>query len=324
MISNIKWAKTLQFRHVVNRVKYNQTRDFATLTFCGTVKLHGRNLAIRRENGIFRLHGRHGFFNKSCKNDSRCLQWFEQHWQSQTFRSQLTSMFNSISSNNEDVVTIYGEFVGPGFSPKVAINNLPTNHWFIFGAKCNDTEVTNTSNLTLMSNNDINNVLQYPTFIQVIDFNQNLEHIASQLETLTLHVEQQCPISESFGLKGLGEGIVWTCVEHPTNSKLRFKIKGNKHLGGIKLTSTKVVINPEVLETINEFVDHVLPLERLQQGLREVPTTANIHLGKYLKWINQDILTEEFDTLHTNNLIWKDVNKQITHKARQFFQSQNK
>jgi hypothetical protein len=43
------------------------------------------------------------------------------------------------------------------------------------------------------------------------------------------------------------------------------------------------------------------------------------NMGKYLKWINQDTMKEEMDTIEANGLEWKDVVKQVTSKAKTFF-----
>jgi DNA-binding cell septation regulator SpoVG len=41
-------------------------------------------------------------------------------------------------------------------------------------------------------------------------------------------------------------------------------------------------------------------------------------IGPYLKWISQDILKEEIDTITENGLEWKDMHRPINKRARNY------
>ena len=53
---------------------------------------------------------------------------------------------------------------------------------------------------------------KFATYEIEIDFENPDKSVEEQLAELTLQVENQCPVAEAFGIKGMGEGIVWEHV----------------------------------------------------------------------------------------------------------------
>lgn len=315
-----KWTETEQFRHVVKYVKYQPQDEYPTLLFRGTVKLHGSNLAVTRDQGEFFFQSRKQFIRPGKEDVYGFAGWFDEQMKDETFEAELNKAFDLICNDPDDIATLYGEWVGPGIQSNVAVNGLAEKSWFIFGARVNGEYVENNSMLNVPSCDRIYNILEFPTFFQGIDFNSDdFEEVLDHLQRLTLAVEEQCPVGDKLGLKGIGEGIVWTCVEHPTNSSLFFKTKGEKHSGKPKTDKKVATIAPEVMKKIEDVVDYVVTEGRLQQGLENVPEVEMAHVGTYLKWISQDILKEETDTLEANELTWKEVSKYVMSRAREFF-----
>ena len=63
---------------------------------------------------------------------------------------------------------------------------------------------------------------------------------------------------------------------------------------------------------------------RLNQAIEKVFTSVNQpidikKMGDFLKWINNDVMKEEIDTLNDNGLEPKDVNSAISNLARTWF-----
>ena len=128
-----------------------------------------------------------------------------------------------------------------------------------------------------------------------------------------------------FGVEGIGEGIVWKAAASPFKSNLWFKVKGSEHVGSARNSGPKVVTNvcPERVQSMGACVDIVLTEGRLIQGL-EYLKENNIaiemsNLGAFLKWIGQDVVKEEADTISANGFTWKDVSPSITRRAKTFF-----
>ena len=99
------------------------------------------------------------------------------------------------------------------------------------------------------------------------------------------------------------------------------KIKGLSH--SISKMKSIVEVDPTKVNSINEFIDYAVTDTRLNQGLSWVIDNKFVmdlsSYGKFIKWINEDILKEESDVLSANNLTMKDVSKAISNKAKVFY-----
>jgi len=118
----------------------------------------------------------------------------------------------------------------------------------------------------------------------------------------------------------IGEGIVYkTDTERGT---LRMKVKGEKHSSS--KVKTLAPVNTEKLNSVKEFAEYSVTNSRLNQGIEKVFTTHNQEIdikkiGEFLKWIANDIIKEEMDTLKDNGLEPKDVTSEISNVARKWF-----
>lgn len=314
-----KWGEINQLRHAI---KHGQYKYGATsLTFQGTIKIHGSNLGVTRHRGVFTTQSRSTILSNESDNFG-FNSWFTNILSDTVNQQQIDTMFDSISNNPEDIVTIYGEYAGIGIQKNVAISQLERS-WYIFGAKVNGDSVPISQQLRVENCTLIRNILDYVTFCVVIDLVNPNESVET-LNNLTLSVENQCPVAAKHGVHGIGEGIVWRCLDYPLDSDLVFKTKGEKHSGKEKTERVVSSVDPVVLQQINDVVNYILPDGRLHQGLEHVDQVEMECLGQYLKWINTDVLKEEQDTLEANHLTWKQVQRSITDKARMFFIAQIK
>lgn len=314
-----KFSSIEQFRHVVKHVRYHYEfiqQPTPVLNFTGTVKLHGSNSGVSRTNGVFSTQSREREITIDDDNYGFA------NFINSLSKNKLNELFDKVSSSMD--VTIFGEWVGQGIQKNVAVSKLP-KHFVIFSVW------DNVANKYLENNKDwrieelnIFNILQIPTYSVTIDF-AHPENIIETLEKYTLEVEKECPWGKKFGISSIGEGIVWTCLEHPEDSRLWFKTKGEKHCNKGDKDNKKHIANvsPEKLNTINEVVEYVLPEWRLQQGitvLQERGVFLDMKaISEYLKWIGQDVKKEEMDTITNNGLEWKDISNNITLKAKNYY-----
>lgn len=313
-----KFSEIEQFRHVVKSVQYYfetiGKSDLPNYTFVGYVKLHGTNAGVQRYKNEFKCQSRKNWIDPSNDNYGFAT-WFET-----LDKDLINNMFDKISTNPNDKVTIYGEWCGPGIQSKVGLCDLPTKQWVIFGAWLNDEYVENFEELCVPELN-IHNVMIGGRFSVHVDFNNpgdSIEHF----ERMTLAVEEHCPYSKQFGVDGIGEGIVWHCKQRPTDSGLWFKTKGDKHSG--KKSKREVAnVDPQKVKDINDCVDVVLPEWRLAQGIEQLGKELTMKLiGPYLAWVNKDVRKEEMDIIEANGLEWKEVSKEITNRAKKYFTDQ--
>ena len=338
----IKFPSIDQFRTVVSNINrqynfvgldengeaiYDPSLQKPALKFKGTVKLHGTNAGVSyneieglwaqsRENIITPEHDNAGFA-------------FFAH----THETEFTRLVCHIASTelidlHHNTITIYGEWVGKGIQKGVGISNIEKS-FFIFGVKITphtETEEELKENPaywvdgSYLKNTDVRiyNIEDFQTYEIDIDFNMP-QLVQNDLADLTIAVEEECPVAKHFGVEGIGEGIVWSCEFQ--NVVHRFKLKGEKHSSS--KVKTLAAVDVEKLNSITDFIDYAVTDSRFNQALEN--TFLNNEpidikkMGDLIRWVVNDVIKEESDTLAKNGLEPKDVNKYISTKVREMF-----
>ena len=330
MTKLVKWPKIYNFHTVHNTVKKypHLLQDRPNVTYRGKIKLHGTN------SGIQILKGRVVAQSRTCTLEGRDNAKFAA-WVSKHEEKFITSV--------PEGYTLFGEWCGPGVNKGCAIHNINNRIFAIFAA-INQTHEINMSedlnNLNLIAEpkelssliKDLNipevYVLPWHTEEIVINWlasNDEFEPIVTEINKLVNKIEICDPwVKSVFNTEGTGEGLVYYPISHEGRENfknLAFKAKGEKH----KIVKQKdpVVINPVVAASINEFVDLVVTDMRLEQGLQEA-CQGNLDircLGSFIGWICKDVKKECQSELEAANLTWKQVNKSVVNKAREWFKS---
>jgi hypothetical protein len=316
-----------QFREVIRQVKHDtdykgkneagepiflHDKPYPTLKFRGTVKLHGTNSSIVKYKEKNEFHDEYEFQSRE-----RILELgkdnngFMLSMKGKSFDKLFGDSFN-------DHCAIYGEWCGGSIQKGIAINGLP-KMFVIFAVKIDNIYQDMFFNQHLkIENQQIYNILQFEHYFIDIDF-ENPQMVQNGLVEMTQKVEEQCPVGKHFGKTGVGEGIVW---EHISDGKRYiFKVKGEKHQSShIKKL---VTVDTEEINNIKEFVEYAVTESRLKQGIDKL-----IELGKpvdmkstgdYLRWIFNDIIKEEEDTIVKNGIDVKKIGKEISNKAMIFW-----
>lgn len=305
----IKYSSIGQFRNFLKLVNHFERRK---ILLNGTIKAHGTNIGIRINNNNQQCQSR----NKTIDIENDMYGFCKWHSNKIDF---FNSIYNELSLDKNDEIIIFGEWAGKGIQKGVAISEVD-KFFYIFGIK-----VVKDNNITywlddyefISKYKDIVFADQIKNYIIELDLD-NPKFIQNKLIELTNNVEKECPIGLHFGISGIGEGIVWEYIDENGKS-FKFKVKGEKH----SVTKVKKLasIDPEKLKSINEFVEYSITENRLNQALFEScnndPDIKNI--GLFLKWINNDIIKEESDTLKENGLVFQDVVKGITIKAKTLY-----
>lgn len=338
----IKFPSIDQFRTVVSNINrqynfvgldengeaiYDPSLPKPTLKFKGTVKLHGTNAGVS-------WNGESGMWAQSRENiitpehDNAGFAFF-----AHSHETEFIGLFNEVATKenidvNKNTISIYGEWAGKGIQRGVGISNIEKS-FFIFGVKITphtETEEELKSNpaywvdSSYLRNTDVRiyNIEDFQTYEIEIDFNMP-QLVQNKLSDLTIAVEGECPVAKEFGEVGIGEGIVWSIefngVVH------RFKVKGEKHSSS--KVKTLAAVDVEKLNSINEFVEYVVTESRFNQGLENTfPNNEPIDIkkmGDLIRWVVNDVIKEESDTLVKNGLEPKDVNKYVSSKVREMF-----
>lgn len=234
-------------------------------------------------------------------------------------------------------ITVFGEWAGPGVEGGMAISGLPEKQFCVFGILADGRLVYEPGDIVAYLNGSAGytpknmHVLPWMPFEVEVDFasQDSLKAAAEKLNALVSSVEKEDPwIKETFGVSGMGEGVVLYPVfvdglEPPTDPETlahyMFKAKGEKH----RTAGTKeaVQVAPEVVATVDAFVDLMVTPARLEQGLSVVcggqrdPKLT----GKFLLWVGQDVQKESVAELEASGLTWDQVVKVVQVRAREWF-----
>lgn len=332
-----KFTHIESFYHVVKHVS-SRNRDENTpkerkinrpVIFRGTVKLHGSNCGVACSKDKLQPQSRNRTISVE-KDNLGFAKFVSGEKQTKAIReieSEIRFQFN-IDSNS--IITLYGEWVGPGIHKGVAINKLPEKQWVLFAVKSDNKYIDAVPILfDKYSDANIFSIEDSVKFIITVDFNnqKSKETALEYVTQKTNEVEKQCPWGAKFGCEGIGEGIVLIPIEDQFGRQsLYWKSKGKKHKITEEKNKKQNLLDQETINSISEFVSYAVTENRLNQGLdylREMnlSTDSMKSTGNFIKWVSQDIKRECELELKENNLEWKMVVKEINYKISQWFKS---
>jgi hypothetical protein len=313
---------------------YDETKEKPIIKFIGHVKLHGTNAGIgynnrdklwcqSRENIITIHKDNAGFANFVEFNKEIIINLIK----------NLADFYNI--NLDENSIVLYGEWCGKGIQKGVAISEIEKSFFLFpyFKIAPFDISIPNYYNINYLTFDykKIYNLCDYKTFIIEIDFNIP-EKSLEQLIEMTLEVEKQCPVGESFGVKGLGEGIVFSNLNEK-GELLMFKSKGELH----KKTTPKVPkenihseINAIYSQLLDEVAENVCKPWRLEQFLTESCNLLNggtiekKYLGEFIKSVTKDIIKEELNYINEQGVEPKELTGRIAIICKNYFLEQEK
>ena len=316
-----------QFRNVVKHIRertayqgkdeageaiFNPAPTYPKLSFTGTVKLHGTNAAIAFDNAGISYQSRERVLTRTADNAG-----FMAHMEQYTEQLLLLKQYVVEMHNDAKTIVIYGEWCGGNIQKGVAITGLP-KMFIVFGLKVNDQ--WEPCGYLSDASASIGNIYSFPKWEIEIDFEQP-ELAQNQLAVLTEQVEACCPVGKELGVEGIGEGIVWRCTSDPS-SDLWFKVKGEKH--SASHVKTLASVDVEAVAQINDFVAMAVTEARLEQGLQNLTNEqlkpfAMTSMGDFIRWVHQDILKEEADTLQASGIEYKKLGSPIAVASKRWF-----
>lgn len=328
MTEMIKFPSIEQFRNVIRHIRisaayvgqdkddnaiYDYTRPVPTLKYHGTVKLHGTNAGVCQHNDERWYQSRERILTPMSDNAGFAF-WAE------TNKEKFDSLFSKFQDT--DIVSVFGEWCGQGIQRGVGISELP-KMFVVFALKVNDNWAPPPLMVELLNGTNLICIESFPTYSVTIDFDRP-ELTQNEMIAITEQVEACCPVAKSFGVDGIGEGVVWICDDENwanRDSGMWFKIKGEKHSSS--KVKTLAAIDMEKVGTIQECVEKICTENRMQQGLsvmKENGLDIDIkNMGSFLKWLASDCIKEELDTIVASGLEPKSIGKTISTKGRLWF-----
>ena len=331
------YGKTPVFRDVVKRL---QKREFdyydtqhkrpvfkpaPTLLFEGSVKLHGANCAVSFDltDGTLQAQSRKHLLTPSNDPDG-FAHFVAQH--TEAFRDLMRFYAERYAwqAGPAGRITLYGEWAGTGIKADVAIAELPPT-FYLFALRYTPAGHDNpfpqhdpslwfdSRYPKALGFTGLDHVLHYPTYQLKISFENTaaLHEAETQLRALTENVAQCCPVAQSHGVTGAGEGIVW--VHQSTTRRVLFKTKGVAHQvikgNGIASTAPR-------LSSVQDFVDYAVTPNRLKQIESETPGTKDALTFAEALW--QDVWAEEGSVITANGLSEQAVRSAIVDAAHDY------
>lgn len=275
------------------------------------IKLDGTNAGVHvRTDGTVHAQSRSKLINTSDDNMGFAR-----------FVEENKDYFKSLAC--EKNIVIFGEWCGTGIQKNVAISNIGKKIFAIFAIQVLDerkTLITEPEEIKIfISHHERVHVLPWAS--EEIKLNYaDPEVLKGDIEIINSMVAQaeKCDpwVKENFGVEGVGEGFVLYPVletDRTSFSELVFKAKGEEH----KVVKTKqaVQIDPEVANSITEFVALFVTDARLNQIAGKVGPFEQKSTGQFVKEFSLDVVKESKAELEASNLTWDQVGRDVSKAA---------
>ena len=326
----IPWADIEQFHNIRKYIKaYPDLYPNSQVTYKAKVKLHGTNAAIQcYSDGTVIAQSRTQIISEN--NDNAGFAKFVKQ--------------NESAFNLKNDMILFGEWAGKSIQSSVAVSQLDKS-FYIFAAKSlvDDTFIIEPDQLKAMIGN-ISNTFVIPWYyidhgittmevkrlgfytdfiVDWLKSDEDLKAVTGLINRQVIKVEDEDPFIKTLGVSGTGEGLVF----YPTSSShlgyenfknLTFKAKGEVHR--VKKAKEAVQVNPDLVSSIEKFVDIFVTEQRLNQGLSTVCPNGfdKKFIGKFIAWVVSDVEKESKDELEVSGLIFGQVSKAVTDRAKKW------
>lgn len=301
-----------------------ELRDVTSIVLVGTVKLHGvhADVVIDNDNNI-RLQSRN-MLSLTRKNDVQdfAVRVLPLAPHLIALKSRILARFLDLNPGAtiqpEHPLIIAGEWIGPGVQKKVALEHLPTKMFVIISLKINDNWISDEVFGDVHDeDHHIYHISRSGFYHREIPLQNPIESLES-LQALPDVVEAECPFAKSFGITGLGEGIVRKPASpRSLSSDPKFWLKMRGTMSRIRPVAVKDVGKTKEAqkEYAKEFAESVVGELRLEQGwqwLEEMRITQDLHgVESFLKWLVGDVAVEEKSLIAERKLDWNMLRKEI-------------
>lgn len=290
-----------------------------TLRFRGSVKMHGTNAAVVFAPTGTVFQSRERELSETADNAGFCNHMMLHGDALRRIANGIEGQLALVRSV-DNVIAMYGEWCGGNIQKGVGLAGLP-KMFVVFAIRVNgEWKDIEAFDWITDSAAGIYNVVQFEQFDMTIDF-ERPEIAQNWLGAITELVEARCPVAASFGQEGIGEGVVWRCIENPT-SDFWFKVKGEKH--SATKVKTLAAVDVEAVTKIRDFVDMAVTPARLEQGLQNLVGEQQkpfdmSSMGDFIRWVYGDVMKEECDTVAASGFDPKKLGGPIANASKRWF-----
>ena len=284
------------------------------LTFTGSEKLHGENMAVCYLDGNIYCQGRNRVVTMD--NDQNGMaQFVENH------KAVFEQMFKSAAAAPGETIVLDGEWAGGNIQKGNAACSGIGKAFFMFDyyriINLDGEETLQVNKFSSISNG-IYLMKSFSSLRLTLDFNKPKE-CEDALLALALSIEENSPIAKYFYKPdNVGEGAYLWCVssDHPT---YRLKTKGEKHGGKPKTKREHSGPTSEEVTKLTAIAEQLTPVWRINQAISETGATTMKSMGAVMKWVSQDILKEEMPTILSSGFEFKQLQKYTSKIVKDYF-----
>lgn len=295
--------------------------NMPTLTFTGSEKLHGENMAVCFSQGELWVQGRNNI-NTLLGDQNGMAQFVESTRNTWLDIIIQLSDIHSINSNTQTLV-LDMEWAGGNIQKGNAACSGTDKGAYIFDY-CrivdNTTDIAqykSTEGINIVEGTNIYIMRNFSSYTLQMDFN-NASECEQQLKELAESIEAKSPIAQYFNKPdNVGEGAYLWCEYK--GEMLRVKTKGELHGGKPKVPKNKTNISDEEVLRLTTLAETVTPTWRLTQAIKESKATEMKHIGLVIKWVMQDIAKEELPALLEAKLELKQLNPYIAKIVKDYY-----
>ncbi len=308
-------VRTLNFLHSEEGPQYGT--ELPGLEYRAKIKLHGVNAAVQRTaSGVF-AQSRSRVL--SVKNDNLAFaKWVDEQ----------SAYFSQLPPDT----TVFGEWCGRGVQKKVAISQINRRIFAVFAVQIGQSESAVLETCperikAILPDADLSDMYVIPWHLEPIrvDYSAPMAPAVEEINAMVHAVELEDPwVKSVFDISGLGEGVVMYpmlagALTPESFSLYAFKAKGEKHRTSKSAKAAQIA--PEVAKGVQEFVAMQCTTARLEQGLSEACDNqlSMRSMGSFIKWVTTDVKKESMAELEAAGLTWKQVSKEVSTAARQWF-----
>jgi len=304
---------------------FDSSKELPVLEFRGVVKIHGSNGAICfSPDGSFYCQSRENIIDEIKDNAGFA------HWVNKEGHKIWNNLHYSINQPDANVVkhlVVFGEWAGGSIQKGVAMNELP-KMFIIFGLKViyedDTTEWLDSSLIDEMPEINVYNIARIPTYDVEVDLARPDKAIEKMVQMVE-GVENECPFAKSFGVSGVGEGLVFKeRGEYGFGNS--YKVKGEKHARSkIKKLPTVDVVK---MDNLQQAVETHIHEDRLQQIYDKIVLTeadkVPQNIGLFVRQIIEDAWIEEGDAIRASDISRKEFGAATSKVAARWFQNKLK
>lgn len=311
------------FHNVVKMVDNYPHLNPGTLSYKSKVKLHGTNSGVRITKDGVTAQSR---TRDITPNDDNMgfAKWVEAN-------KKCFENLRWMLLNDDDCIVVFGEWCGPGIMKGVAVNSIPNRVFAVFSILdvksgkmiVEPAKILGAFEFELDKISSDIKVLPWYSKMNNFDYsNKTFLQVAADVCNAFVNEVETCDpwVKQEFGVEGVGEGLVFYPFKSDEEfcyldvfDRFAFKAKGLKH----QATKSKeaVQVDPEVLNSINNFVEFFMTEGRVEQGISVVGLDIK-NTGKFLQWMLTDVEKESADELEASGLTWDEVKAAVGQEAR--------